>query len=120
VKVKCVSPHGGGHHGILRNDMPAVEGDRRPLKLPPNEGGYVDCPSLSAAPIPVGSVIDAPDTVRVPVAAWVDEEGRFREEFEERPFVPDGFHFEAVEPPAAPAAPKPAIVIPAPVAGEGK
>jgi hypothetical protein len=118
VKVKCVSPHGGGRHGFLRNDMPAVEGDRRPLKLPPNPGGYVDCPALSASPIPVGSVIDAPDTVRVPVAAWVDEEGRFREETEERPFVPDGFHFEAVEPPPPPPA-KPAVVIPAP-AGEGK
>jgi hypothetical protein len=103
VKVKCVSPHGGGHHGFLRNDMPAVEGDKRPLKLPPNEGGYVDCPVLSAGPIAVGSVLDAPDD-----------------------FVPDGFHFEAVEPPAeaAPppaeaAPPKPAIVIPAP-AGEEK
>jgi hypothetical protein len=118
VKVKCVSPHGGGHHGILRSGQPAVENDKRPLKHPPNPGGYVDCPSLSADPIPVGSVLDAPDTIRVPVSAWVGDTGQIEEQLEERPFVPDGFHFVRVDE----APPKPATT-PAPAAapaGGGK
>jgi hypothetical protein len=98
-KVRCISPHGGAHHGIRAdNNLPAPPGYKGRLVLEPHEGGYVDNAALSAAPIPVGSVLDAPDD-----------------------FEPDGFHFELVtESPPKTAVPSPSGVTPAAAAGEGK
>ena len=74
MRVRCISPHGGGHHGIRAdNEEWAAEGYEGPLLVPPNEGGYVSCPALSYQPVAVGSELDAPED-----------------------FVPDGYHFEAV------------------------
>ena len=71
-KVRCVSPHGGCHHGMRAdNGLPAHPGYRGPVKLAPNEGGWVDCPALGGH-IAVGSVTDAPEAPA---------------------FIADGFHF---------------------------
>lgn len=70
-KVKCVSPHGGCHHGMRAdNGMPAHPGYGGALRLPPNEGGYVANAVLGY--VPVGSVTDAPEAPA---------------------FIADGFHF---------------------------
>lgn len=94
-KVKCISPHGGGHNGVRDNgtpvhllpdgSLPEVPPER--LRLPPNPGGYIDCPSLGRGPIAVGSVIDVPDDWEINLAhfEWADE--------------------PAPQPPPAPAAP---------------
>ena len=114
-KVRCISPHGGAHNGMRHDgtvvhrlptfgadadgnktvtgsylpDVPAEE-----LRLPPNPGGYIDCPSLSRMPIAVGSVIDVPDDWPINLE-----------------------HFEWVDAPATtPAPPQPATPAPAPAA----
>ena len=69
-KVRCVSPHGGAHHGTDGHDRPASPGYRGPLRLPPNEGGYVDNAVLGR--VPVGAEVDAPEPPG---------------------FIADGFHF---------------------------
>jgi hypothetical protein len=69
-RVRCVSPHGGGHYGLDRNDQAAGPGYGGPLKLPPNEGGYVVSPVLGT--VAVGGELDAPDPPF---------------------FIADGFHF---------------------------
>lgn len=71
MRVRCVSPHGGGHHGLDADGRPVPEGYDGPrLAWPPVEGGYVENAALAPHPIAVGSVLDAPDG-----------------------FVPDGYHF---------------------------
>lgn len=70
-KVKCVSPHGGCHHGMRAdNSLPAHRGYTGQLALPANEGGWVDSAVLGH--VAVGSVVDAPDAPA---------------------FIADGFHF---------------------------
>jgi hypothetical protein len=69
-KVRCVSPHGGAHHGIDGKGRPAVPGYRGPLQLPPADGGYVENDVLGR--VMVGAEVDAPE----PPA-----------------FIADGFHF---------------------------
>lgn len=71
-KVRCVSPHGGCHHGMRAdNGLPAHPGFGGPLKLAANEGGWVDCPALGGH-VAVGAVVDAREA---PL------------------FIADGFHF---------------------------
>ena len=71
MRVRCVSPHGGGHHGLDADGRPVPEGYDGPrLAWPPNEGGYVENAAVAPHPIAVGSVIDAPDG-----------------------YEPDGYHF---------------------------
>jgi len=77
-RVRCVSPHGGAHNGLRAdNELPAPPGYQGPLKLPPNEGGWVWNAVLGH--VAVGSEADAPDD-----------------------FTCDGFHFVPadVPPPA--------------------
>jgi hypothetical protein len=70
-KVRCVSPHGGAHHGVRAdNGMPARPGFKGTLSHPPNEGGWVDNAFLGR--VAVGSTADAPEAPR---------------------FIADGFHF---------------------------
>lgn len=70
-RVRCVSPHGGAHHGIRAdNELPAHPGYEGPLKLPPNEGGWVDNAVLGT--VAVGDEVDAPEPPE---------------------FIADGFHF---------------------------
>jgi hypothetical protein len=68
--VRCVSPHGGAHHGLDHDDHAVPEGYSGPLKLPPNEGGWVDNAHLGY--VRVGDVADAPEAPE---------------------FIADGFHF---------------------------
>ena len=68
--VRCVSPHGGAHHGLMLNDDPAPPGFTGPLKLAANEGGWVYNPLLGH--VPVGGEVDAPEAPA---------------------FIADGFHF---------------------------
>jgi hypothetical protein len=82
-RVRCVSPHGGGHHGLDQDGRSVREGYDGPLAYPPNDGGYVSNGVLGT--VAVGSEVDAPDD-----------------------FTCDGFHFVdvatgAADPPAAPA-----------------
>ena len=67
-RVRCVSPHGGGHDGILHSGEWAPPGWAGPLAHPPNPGGYIDNAVLGR--VAVGAEVDAPDD-----------------------FNPDGFHF---------------------------
>lgn len=70
-RVRCVSPHGGAHHGLRAdNELPAPPGYAGALTLPPNEGGWVVNPVLGH--VAVGDEVDAPE----PPA-----------------FIADGFHF---------------------------
>lgn len=70
-RVRCVSPHGGAHHGLRAdNEMPAREGYTGPLLLQPNEGGWVWNPLLGH--VAVGDEADAPEAPE---------------------FICDGFHF---------------------------
>lgn len=68
--VRCVSPHGGAHNGLMMNDDPAPPGFRGALKLEPNEGGWVYNAVLGH--VPVGAEVDAPEAPD---------------------FICDGFHF---------------------------
>ena len=69
-RVRCVSPHGGAHHGLRAdNGGPAPEGYTGALQLDPNPGGWVYNTVLGH--VAVGSEVDAPDD-----------------------FTCDGFHFE--------------------------
>ncbi len=86
--VRCVSPHGGAHHGLMLNGDPAPPGFTGPLKLEPNEGGWVY--NVALGHVAVGSEADAPDD-----------------------FIADGFHFVDVttgtgDVPADPPPPAPA------------
>ena len=80
--VRCVSPHGGAHNGLMQNGDPAPPGFTGSLKLEPNEGGWVYNATLGH--VAVGSEVDAPDD-----------------------FTCDGFHFTDVTtgPDAAPTPP---------------
>ena len=80
-RVRCVSPHGGGHDGILHSGDPAPPGWTGPLAYPPNPGGYID--NVILGRVAVGAEADAPDD-----------------------YVPDGYHFTAADgaPPPGPAA----------------
>jgi len=70
-RVRCVSPHGGAHHGIRAdNELPAQEGYQGALIVPPNEGGWVDNAVLGR--VAVGDEVDAPEPPE---------------------FICDGFHF---------------------------
>lgn len=78
-KVRCISPHGGAHHGTDGHGQPVGPDYSGPRRDPPNPGGYIDNGVLGR--VAVGSVVDAPDD-----------------------FEPDGFHFElAADPPPPPA-----------------
>jgi hypothetical protein len=79
-QVRCVSPHGGAHNGLMHNGDPAPPGFAGPLQLEPNEGGYVVNGVLGT--VAVGSVVDAPDD-----------------------FTCDGFHFVDVDAPPPPVTP---------------
>lgn len=69
--VKCVSPHGGAHHGLRAdNELPARPDYQGALLLEPNEGGWVWNPLLGH--VRVGDEVDAPDAPD---------------------FIADGFHF---------------------------
>ena len=94
-KVRCISPHGGCHHGRYHNGDPVRhvwkpdgEGggewalpDLDPAKLsyPPNPGGYVEDARIRGLAA-VGQVYDVPDG-----------------------FHADGFHWEDVKTPPPPA-----------------
>jgi len=70
-KVRCVSPHGGCHHGQRAdNGKAAPPGFAGQLLHPPNDGGYIDNAVLGT--VAVGSVTDAPEPPG---------------------FIADGFHF---------------------------
>src|SRR6185437_11804480 len=70
-RVRCVSPHGGAHHGQRAdNELPAAPGYQGALRLPPNEGGWVVNPVLGY--VAVGDEVDAPEAPE---------------------FIADGFHF---------------------------
>ena len=77
-KVRCISPHGGAHHGFNGHGEPAAPGWTGPRQLPPNPGGYIDNGVLGR--VAVGAVVDAPDD-----------------------FEPDGYHFELADEPPPPA-----------------
>lgn len=71
MRVRCVSPHGGGHHGLDGDGRPLPAGYDGPrMAFPPSELGYVENAAVAPHPVAVGSVIDAPDG-----------------------YVPDGYHF---------------------------
>jgi hypothetical protein len=70
--VRCVSPHGGAHHGLDHDDRAVPPGYSGPLKLEPNEGGWVDNAYLGY--VAVGAEVDAPEAPE---------------------FIADGFHFVA-------------------------
>jgi hypothetical protein len=96
MKVKCISPHGGAHHGTDGRGEPVTAGYDGPRQLPPNEGGYIDNGILGR--VAVGSIVDAPGD-----------------------FIIDGYHFEAAEPPKTTTAPPPTpTAAPAAPAAEGK
>jgi hypothetical protein len=90
-KVRCISPHGGCHNGMLNNgerspvfalpDGTVPEVDPKRLHLPPNPGGYVDDGRIPGRYAAVGQVYD------------VDDE-----------FYADGFHWEEITPPPPPPA----------------
>lgn len=69
-RVRCISPHGGGHHGLFRDGRAAGPGYEGPLEHPPNPGGYVVSAVLGT--VAVGAELDAPDAPF---------------------FIADGFHF---------------------------
>lgn len=70
-RVRCVSPHGGAHHGLRAdNELAAQPGYTGRLLLEPNEGGWVANAVLGH--VAVGSEVDAPDPPE---------------------FIADGFHF---------------------------
>lgn len=72
--VRCVSPHGGAHHGLRAdNEQPAQPGYQGALLLEPNEGGWVWNPLLGH--VRVGDIVDAPEAPG---------------------FIADGFHFVTV------------------------
>lgn len=79
MKLRCISPHGGGRNGLDRNGNAVGPGYSGPLEHPPNPGGYVITPGLGT--VAVGDVVDAPDDFN---------------------FSP--FHFERADPPPAPPA----------------
>ena len=68
--VRCVSPHGGAHHGLDHDDRPVPPGYSGPLKLQPHEAGWVDNATLGY--VAVGEEREAPDAPE---------------------FIADGFHF---------------------------
>jgi hypothetical protein len=69
--VRCVSPHGGAHHGLRAdNELPAAPGYQGALMLPPNDGGWVYNAVLGH--VAVGGEVDAPEPPE---------------------FIADGFHF---------------------------
>lgn len=76
MRVRCVSPHGGGHYGIDDEGRALPEGYQGPriMAFPPSELGYVENAAVAPHPIAVGSVVDAPDG-----------------------YEPDGYHFTAEE-----------------------
>lgn len=69
-KVRCVSPHGGAHHGTDGRGQPVGPLYNGPRQLPPNPGGYVDNAVLGR--VAVGAEVDAPEPPG---------------------FIADGFHF---------------------------
>ncbi len=70
-RVRCVSPHGGAHHGLRAdNELPAPPGYTGALTLPPAEGGWVWNAVLGH--VAVGDELDAPEPPG---------------------FIADGFHF---------------------------
>lgn len=69
-KVRCVSPHGGAHHGTDAEGDPVGPGYTGPMMNPPHEGGYVDNAVLGR--VAVGDELDAPEPPE---------------------FIADGFHF---------------------------
>lgn len=69
-KVRCVSPHGGAHHGTDAEGDPVGPGYTGRMTHPPNEGGYVDNAVLGR--VAVGAELDAPEPPE---------------------FIADGFHF---------------------------
>ena len=83
MRVRCVSPHGGGHHGLDGEGRPLPAGYEGPrVAFPPSERGYVECAAVAPHPVAVGSVVDAPDG-----------------------YEPDGYHFVPADggPPPLPA-----------------
>lgn len=79
MRVRCVSPHGGGHHGLDHDGRPLPAGYEGPrMAWPPNEGGYVENAAVAPHPVAVGSELDAPDG-----------------------YEPDGYHFVPADEPAA-------------------
>lgn len=69
-RVKCVSPHGGAHHGTDHLGDPVGPGYTGQMMNPPHEGGYVDNAVLGR--VAVGTELDAPEPPE---------------------FIADGFHF---------------------------
>lgn len=69
-RVRCVSPHGGAHHGTDAEGDPVAAGYAGPMMNPPNEGGYIDNAVLGR--VAVGDETDAPEPPE---------------------FIADGFHF---------------------------
>lgn len=79
MRVRCVSPHGGGHHGLDGDGRPLPAGYEGPrMAFPPNDLGYVENAAVAPHPVAVGSVVDAPDD-----------------------YVPDGYHFVPADEPAS-------------------
>lgn len=79
-RVKCISPHGGCHNGMLHDGTPVFalpsgeipQVDPQRLRLEPNPGGWVHDGRIPGGYAAVGQVYEVDDDFYADGANWED------------------------------------------------